>query len=225
MKTQGSALRLQAGNRATLIRCTFYDNYLRPGDTDPEDAGPAIAAVSRPHKPNLNPAYAPAGLWLHSCDFRNNTPAMLGPVAVNASTVHSNSRAPAVVDFAARTVNEPSWLRPRTAGSAVAGAIWDSSDYPTEWDTWFQEAVQVRPPTQVRLPRLWPFPPALFAFRQPQLADVRRREAFPPSSSLSVVHARCVSRPRARERLCVRAVSLLTRQQCLWHALAGSLWL
>lgn len=145
MKTQGSALRLQAGNRATLHRCTFYDNYLRPGDTDPEDAGPAIAAVSKPHKPDINPTYAPAGLWLHSCDFRNNTPAALGPVAVNGSAVHSNIRAPAVVNFAERTVNEPSWLRPRSATAAVAGAVWDSSSYPTERDAWFQQAVQVRP--------------------------------------------------------------------------------
>lgn len=151
MKAQGSALRLQAGNRATLQRCRFYDSLLLPGGgpaaapvPSTSDAGPAIAAVSTPHKPNLNPAYAPAALWLHSCEFRNNTPAWLGPVAVNGSVVHSNMRAPAVVDFVERTVREPVWLRPRSDAAAVAGAAWDSSGFLTEGDAWFRAAVKVR---------------------------------------------------------------------------------
>lgn len=145
MKTQGSALRLQSGNRATLQRCRFYDNYIRPGEADAEDAGPAIAVVSKPHKEIANPVYAAAGLWMHSCEFRNNTPAWLGPVAANGSTVYSNMPAPDVVEFEQRTVHEPVLLRPRTASAAVAAPAWDSSSYLTEADPWFQAAVKVRP--------------------------------------------------------------------------------
>lgn len=148
MKAQGSALRLQSGNRATLKRCRFYDNYIRPGDTELADSGPAIAAVSKPHKDHINPVFAPAGLWLHSCEFRNNTPAWRGPVAVNGSAVFSDMRAPEVVDFVKRTVQEPALLRPRSAAAAVAGALWDSSGYLTEADAWFQAAAQVRPAAQ-----------------------------------------------------------------------------
>eukprot|EP00892_Ulva_mutabilis_P005855 jgi/Ulvmu1/3641/UM017_0055.1 len=142
MKSQGSALRLQAGNRATLKRCRFYDNYIRPGDVSPEDSGPAIAAVSKPHKDHINPDYTPAGLWLHSCEFRNNTPGWRGPVAINGSAVYSDMRTPEVVDFVARTVQEPTLLRRRSPATAVAGAVWNASGYLTEADPWFQAVVK-----------------------------------------------------------------------------------